>query len=593
MVRLLLKWLTAAVAAGAASYALFVYFHPRSSPPEATAQTQGATEDDCDYCLGEDERAYLWDIEHHGNVLTKYGFAPLAAALLASDAAALDRLLAADFTASQPRQPRQVHLHSDVLDVTRSLADGGPPRPLDRQAFIAELLSWRRPYGQQVKAKIALMALSPVERGVLEGPWQGTAQLRLWGEVEKGKPAEVIAYFSYRLALPTKERLQEGKWLSSCAITQVQIGTAQRYLFREVARQRGIDPGQFQDDWKCERPQMNGGGVFACDFNRDGLIDLLVTDGKRNALYQGVSGGQFIDVTSRLGLPVHRALRDSGGSRACFVDLDGDGWEDLILGTAVYRNVQGERFEPMGPECNLVLPEDYTAIAVADYDGDGLMDLYVTRAGAPKAGSWLTGQIGNRGGNSLYRNKGNWQFDDVTRAAGVDGGKRSSFTAVWLDADNDGKPDLYVINEFGDGVLYHNQGRGPGGGPVTFTAVALAPPPCDFGAMGVVAGDIDNDGNIDIYSGDMYSKAGKRVIGNMTATAYPESVLARMRTFVTGSQLHHNLGKLKFEQVGQAWQVNDCGWAYGPALADLDNDGFLDLYATCGFISRDRTEPDG
>jgi hypothetical protein len=592
MVRRSLVWLTAAVAAGAASYAVFDFFHPRITPAETTAPTPGAPADDPDYRLGEDERAYLWDIEHHGNVLTKYGFAPLAAALLASDAAALDRLLAADFTASQPRQARQAHLHSDVLDVTRSSEDGGASRLLDRQGFIAELLSWRRPYGQQVKAKLALMTLSPVERGVQAGLWQGTAQLRLWGEVEKGKPAEVIAYLRYRLVEPTKERLQQGKWLSSCAVMQVQVGTAQRYLFREVARQRGIDPGQFHDDWNCESPQMNGGGAFACDFNRDGIIDLLVTDTNRIALYQGVAGGQFSDVTGRLGLPVHPTAQDSGNTRACFVDLDGDGWEDLILGSTVYRNIQGERFEPMGPECNLVL-SDYTAIAVADYDGDGLMDLYVTRAGAPKAGSWLTGRTGSRGGNSLYRNKGNWQFDDVTRAAGVDGGKRSSFTAVWLDADNDSRPDLYVINEFGDGVLYRNQGRGPDGGPATFQSVALAPPPCDFGAMGVVAGDIDNDGNIDIYSADMYSKAGKRVIGNLSPTAYPESIVARMRTFVTGSQLHRNLGDLKFEQLGQAWQVNDCGWAYGPALADLDNDGFLDLYATCGFISRDRTEPDG
>jgi hypothetical protein len=593
MVRRLLVWLTAAVAAGAATAALFVFFPLRLSPPDTTARTQGATEDACNDCLGDDERAYLWDIEHHGNVLTKYGFAPLAAALLASDAAALDRLLAADFTASQPRQPRQVHLHTDVLDVTRSSDAGGSPQPLDARAFIAELLSWRRPYGQQVKAKIALMALSPVERGVLAGPWQGTGQLRLWGEVEKGQPAEVIAYFSFRVTEPTRERLQEGKWLSSCAITQVQIGTAQRYLFREVARQHGIDPGQFHDNWKCERPLLIPGGVFACDFNRDGIIDLLVTDGDRIALYQGTPGGNFIDVTSRVGLPVHPPYQEFANARACFVDLDGDGWEDLILGTAIYRNVQGERFEALGPECNLVLPPDYTAIAVADYDGDGLLDLYVTRAGAPKAGSWLTGRTGDRGGNTLYRNKGNWQFEDVTRVAGVDGGKRSSFTAVWLDADNDGKPDLYVINEFGDGVLYHNQGPGPGGGPVTFKPVALAPPPCDFGSMGVVAGDIDNDGNIDIYSGNMYSKAGKRVIGNLTTGAYPESVLARMRTFVTGSQLHRNLGNLQFEQLGQAWQVNDCGWAYGPALADLDNDGFLDLYATCGFISRNRDEPDG
>ena len=84
-----------------------------------------------------------------------------------------------------------------------------------------------------------------------------------------------------------------------------------------------------------------------------------------------------------------------------------------------------------------------------------------------------------------------------------------------------------------------------------------------------------------------------RTFLNLRGDAYPPDVMARMRTFVTGSQLHRNLGGLKFEQKGKAWQVNDCGWAYGAALIDLDNDGWLDLYATAGFMSRDRNKPDG
>jgi hypothetical protein len=66
-----------------------------------------------------------------------------------------------------------------------------------------------------------------------------------------------------------------------------------------------------------------------------------------------------------------------------------------------------------------------------------------------------------------------------------------------------------------------------------------------------------------------------------------------MRTFVAGSQLYRNRGGLRFEKVGQKCQVSAVGWAYGAALADLDNDGFLDLYATCGYVSQSRDEPDG
>jgi FG-GAP-like repeat len=91
----------------------------------------------------------------------------------------------------------------------------------------------------------------------------------------------------------------------------------------------------------------------------------------------------------------------------------------------------------------------------------------------------------------------------------------------------------------------------------------------------------------------MYSKAGTRVIGNMRADTYPAPVMERLRRFVAGSQLHRNRGNLQFEQVGAQKKVAAVGWAYGVSLADFDNDGFLDIYATAGYVSRDRNEPDG
>jgi hypothetical protein len=233
------------------------------------------------------------------------------------------------------------------------------------------------------------------------------------------------------------------------------------------------------------------------------------------------------------------------------------------------------------------LPHDRSSILVADYDRDGKLDLYVTRSGAPGNMSWLQERSDDAKGNRLFRNLGDWKFEDVTKKSGTRGGYRSSFTAAWLDANDDGWPDLHVPNEFGDGVLLVNNRDG------TFKPHPLSDRPADFGTMGLAVGDVDNDGRIDIYCANMYSKAGTRVIGNMRPDSYPPKVMERLRRFVAGSQLHLNQGEFKFEQVGAEKQLASVGWAYAAALADLDGDGFLDVYATAGYISRDRNKPDG
>ena len=107
------------------------------------------------------------------------------------------------------------------------------------------------------------------------------------------------------------------------------------------------------------------------------------------------------------------------------------------------------------------------------------------------------------------------------------GGNRSTFTAVWLDADDDGWPDLYVINEFGNGVLLVNQHDG------TFRRAGPGRRPRATSARwGSRAGDFDNDGHIDLYAANMYSKAGNRVIGNLWPGTYPEPIMAKMRSFI-------------------------------------------------------------
>lgn len=529
------------------------------------------------------ESEYIWEIEHHGNQLVKQGFGALAAALQANDAVALTRLLADDFRGFDLDRPQRVQAIRHEARIERLQDAGHPPLRLSQQEFVSRLLSYRRIFADTPpKVKLSLMTFHPRTRGQREGDWEGTAQLRLHGDQTRGAPAEVVLLLSYQVARPTKENLSRPGWLRSAGVMQASTAKARGYLFAEVTRQRGLDTTRLQDNWKSKGFNPSPGGVYVADFDRDGLLDILITDPGGPALYRGRLGDKFENVTTSRGLP----RSPMANTVAAWVDLDGDGWEDLILGNRLYRNEAGERFVDHSERSNLRLPADAENIVIADYDRDGKLDLYVTRVGRLGSRSWLDGKSVSEG-NRLFHNDGDWRFRDVTRVSGTAGGHRSTFTAAWLDADNDGWPDLHVINEFGNGVLLINKRDG------TFSGHPLADHPADFGSMGLAVGDINNDGNIDLFCANMYSKAGTRIIGNLAPDAYPAAVMEKMRRFVAGSQLHLNRGGLKFEQVGTQRRVAAVGWSYGACLADLDNDGWLDIYATAGYVSRNRNEPDG
>ncbi len=188
------------------------------------------------------------------------------------------------------------------------------------------------------------------------------------------------------------------------------------------------------------------------------------------------------------------------------------------------------------------------------------------------------------------RNKGNWQFEDVTEKANAGRGfafrlqRRCGSMPTTMAG-----PMLYVPNEYGNGVLLVNQratarsrNRHSRQGRATSARWALT------------AGDFDNDGNIDLYMANMYSKAeSARVIGNLEAGHLRQGGHGQAEHLCHGqSALHRNLGGLEVRAEGQGLADQRCPG--GPTRArqiDLDNDGWLDLYATAeSFISRDRDE---
>lgn len=566
------------------------FLHPGPSPhsDSGDAVNRSFVED---VVLDKEQREFIWNVEHEVLVVNGFGFKDLSQAIAKADEQALASFLGDGFTGRRMNQPRETALNQDFAQVVRLEDSGASPVEQSRAEFIAQLMQYRKIFAKEPKVSIKAKNLNPVVRGDYEGEWQGTALFRMWGEAEQQQPAEVALQLTYRIAHPVKEHNRKG-WIYSCGATQSQVSKAKRFLLKDVTLERGVDAKRYHDNWtSTEKPSVTG-GIYLLDFNRDGIPDMLITDMQNFTLYQGLPGGKLIDVTKEMGLPVNMQYFEAARFPSWatgVIDIDGDGWEDLILMGQVFRNDGGKRFVSYADKCNLALPPDVSNMAVADFDRDGKMDFYVTRAGVGKSASWVDGLSGHTEGNQLWRNLGNWQFENVTDVCGVSGGSRSTFSAVWLDANNDGWPDLYVPNEFGNGILLLNQGKGTG----KFKEHALANGPSDFGTMGITAGDIDNDGNIDLFMANMFSKAGRRIVSNLKPDSYPPEIMAKLRRLVDGNQLYLNRGDLKFDALGKQLAVHDVGWAYGPNLIDLDNDGFLDIYSTTGYISVNRHEPDG
>ncbi|MGA2214865.1 MAG: VCBS repeat-containing protein, partial [Bryobacteraceae bacterium] len=209
----------------------------------------------------------------------------------------------------------------------------------------------------------------------------------------------------------------------------------------------------------------------------------------------------------------------------------------------------------------------YTALgaaaAVADYDGDGYDDVFVTDSGID-------------GRNHLYHNNHNLTFTDVAEQAGVANGNdetNATSAAVWLDFNNDGRPDLLVVR-FGHSQLYENLGGGK------FKEVSKSAGIDRYmNAIKAVAFDYDRDGFVDILFASYFQPV--NIFDPATPRFFPESFETANNG--GGVTLFHNNGNGTFSDVTKKAGLAQSGWTLDIGHADADNDGDDDLYIACDF----------
>ncbi len=337
-------------------------------------------------------------------------------------------------------------------------------------------------------------------------------------------------------------------------------------------------------------------GVSLGDFDGDGLEDLYVSQpaGLPNRLYRNNGDGTFSDVTRKAGLDV---LDET--SMSLFADFDNDGDQDIVLIAAkpiLYRN-DGSGVFSLDTRSGLGVPPEkaamFTGAAVADYDLDGDLDLYVCaydfwEPGADYDAPTPFYDAVNGPPNLLFRNDGPAGFTEVASEAGMaESNVRFSFTASWGDYDDDGDPDLYVANDFGRNNLYQNNGDG------TFRDVAAALDVEDLGAgMSVGWGDYDNDGDLDLYTANIWSSAGMRITGSSqfeSVAPQPRERRAFSRQ-AQGNTLFRNDGSGGFRDVSVEAGTRVGRWSWASDFVDVDNDGLLDLFVLNGYITGERLD---
>src|SRR5881394_367735 len=353
------------------------------------------------------------------------------------------------------------------------------------------------------------------------------------------------------------------------------------------------------------RNYYNGGGVALGDLTGDGLPEIVLTSNQGGTrLYLNEGKYRFRDVTAEAGL--HSRGWTTGVTLA---DVNGDGLLDIYVCHAGLdpKLRANELYINQGLDAHDVptFVEQAAAYGVADsgystqavffdYDRDGDLDLFVINNSPRPVASFDLKNTRNvrdpLGGAQLYRNDGG-HFVDVSAQAGIYGSEIGLGLGVGVsDVNRDGWPDIYVANDFFErDYLYINQGDG------TFAErLEQEMPYISLSSMGLDIADVNNDGWPDVCVVDMLPDDERRL---KTTSSFEDwdRLQAELRNGFhyqfTRNMLHLNNGNDTFSDIGQMAGVARTDWSWSPLIADLDLDGYKDIYVTNG-LAKDVTSQD-
>jgi hypothetical protein len=335
--------------------------------------------------------------------------------------------------------------------------------------------------------------------------------------------------------------------------------------------------------------EAKGPGVALLDYDNDGWLDIYLVNGStykgldgkeappQAALFHNNHDGTFTNIASKAGV-----TNDRWGYGVVVGDYDNDGWPDIYVTNygknRLYHNNHDGTFTDVGEKAGVTLGTWSTGATFGDYDGDGRLDLFVggylhydiKNPPVPdskslcqyRGTSVMCGPRGLPGERDhLFHNNGDGTFTDVSEKLGVsnpDG--YYTLGTLFVDVNNDGKPDLVVANDSSPNYLYINKGNGTFDDQSYASGYALNADGRDVANMGIAAGDYENNGHLDLVN-----------------TTFSDDYDVVFKNDGTGS-----FNDVSYE-VGVA-QATIPFVGFGDGFLDYDNDGWKDLLIANGHV---------